>query len=42
MCLALHKFPIAKVTSLMIIIWGFILCMMTVGKNYTHMLVIRL
>jgi ACS family allantoate permease-like MFS transporter len=38
----LQKFPLAKYTAVMIVIWGAILCLMAVGGSFRGLMVIRL
>jgi ACS family allantoate permease-like MFS transporter len=40
--IGLQKFPLAKYTAVMIILWGAILCLMAVGGSFRNLMVIRL
>jgi ACS family allantoate permease-like MFS transporter len=37
-----QKLPLAKFTAANIVIWGAIVCLMAVGKNFTGLMIIRL
>lgn len=40
--MGLQRFPLAKYTAAMIIVWGAILCLMAVGGSFRALMVIRL
>lgn len=42
MSLTLQRYPVAKVTSVMIVLWGTILTLISVGKNFTGLMILRL
>lgn len=39
--LALQRFPIAKVSAVFIVLWGFVLCMTSLPKNYASFIATR-